>query len=144
MVASLSLHWSVPTCFVKEHRSSANQPVRFYSFGNFRRRLARELLVNEHIDGTLQCHCCPSGGLLTAAVGHFRTVCDYTSGSIQFCWARLRTEAKNYSPRDVAKFLSGIGSATRNKAQTKPQMLQPRKDTARRSFRTSRQCCGVR
>ncbi|CAK9005814.1 unnamed protein product, partial [Durusdinium trenchii] len=36
-------------------------------------------------------------GLLTAAVGHFRT------------------EAKNYSPRDVAKFLSGIGSATRNK-----------------------------
>ena len=27
MVASLSLHWSVPTCFVKEHRSSANQPA---------------------------------------------------------------------------------------------------------------------
>ena len=27
VVASLSLHWSVPTCFVKEHRSSANKPA---------------------------------------------------------------------------------------------------------------------
>ena len=27
VVASLSLHWSVPPCFVKEHRSSANLPA---------------------------------------------------------------------------------------------------------------------
>ena len=27
VVAALSLHWSVPTCFVNEHRSSANQPA---------------------------------------------------------------------------------------------------------------------
>ena len=36
MVASLSLHWSVPTCFVKDHRSSANQPATCpFSIGLF-------------------------------------------------------------------------------------------------------------